>query len=247
MNRFSFRKQSDSFALFSGGQRLFAGSSYEVRFSAPEFRADQTSPASLLLAAGDLLLASCALSPDPLRRDVRTGTLVLPDLADSGPFELRVVLGQNTILLVDVVVTGHASGGEDAGGAGAGSRWTVVDLGSVPTGIIAVEDMTQVSLTAPVAVNPSVPLSIAPTGDSLDAYVVVSVEGAARFPFTDVLVNGAAPTWSHKDSLLMPAHKWVIRLVKVAGDYYADLRAGRPAGTEVDPDGAHVVSSEVNS
>lgn len=246
MNRLSFRKQSDSFALFSGGQRLFAGSSYEVRFSAPEFRSDRESPASLLLAAGDALLASCSLSPDPLRRDVRTGELVLPD-SSVGQVELRVVLGADTILLVDASVTGHASGGEDAGSAGAGSRWTVVDLGSVPTGIIAVEDMTQVSLTAPVTVNPSVPLSIAPTGDSLDAYVVVSVEGAARFPFTDVLVNGAAPTWSHKDSLLMPAHKWVIRLVKVAGDYYADLRAGRPAGTEVDPDGAHVVSSEVNS
>lgn len=246
MNRFSFRKQSDSFALFSGGQRLFAGSSYEVRFSAPEFRADRESEASLLLAAGDSVIASCALSPDPLRRDVRVGTLVLPDGA-AGPAELRVVLGADTILLVDVAVTGHVSGGEDAGSAGAGSRWTVVDFGSVPTGIIAVEDMTQVSLTAPVTVNPSVPLSIAPAGDSLDAYVVVTVEGTARFPFTDVLVGGAAPTWIHKDSLAMPAHRWIIRLVKVAGVYYADLRAGRPAGTEVDPDGAHVVSSEVNS
>lgn len=247
MNRFSFRKQSDSFAMFSAGQRLFAGSAYEVRFSAPEFRDDQTSAASLLLSAGDFLLASCTLSPDPLRRDVRTGTLAIPDRSESGPFELRVVLGQNTMLLVDVVVTGHASGGEDVGSAGAGSRWTVVDLGSVPTGIIAVEDMTQVSLTAPVTANPGVPLSIAPSGDSLDAYVVVTVEGTARFPFTDVLIGGAAPTWSHKDSLVMPAHRWIIHIVKVAGAYYADLRAGRPAGTEVDPDGAHVVSSEVNS
>ena len=246
MNRFRFRKQSDSFALFSGGQRLFAGSSYEVRFSAPEFRADRTSPASLLLAAGDLLLASCELSPDVFRRDVRTGTLDLPDNAD-GPCELRVALDGDTILLVDVSVTGHASGGESGGESGAGSRWTVVNLGSVPTGIIAVEDMTQVLLTAPATVNPSVPLAITPSGDSLDAYVVVTVEGTARFPFTDVLVGGAAPTWSHKDSLAMEAHKWVIRLVKVAGEYYADLRAGRPAGTEVDPDGAHVVSSEVNS
>lgn len=246
MNRFSFRKQSDSFALFSGGQRLFAGSSYEVRFSTPEFRADRTSLASLLLVAGDLTLASCSLSPDQFRRDVRTGTLDLPDNA-AGQCELRVVLGSDTILLVDASVTGHASGGESGGETGAGSRWTVVNLGSVPSGAIAVADMTQVSLTAPVTVAPSAPLSITPSGDSLDAYVVVSVDGTARFPFTDVLVNGAAPTWSHKDSLLMPAHKWVIRLVKVAGDYYADLRAGRPAGTEVDPDGAHVVSSEVNS
>ena len=244
MNRFSLRKSAGALVSFDEGQRLFAGSTYGVDVSAPEFRKDTESAAELVLAAGGVRVAACTLVPDPLRRGRRVSTgagghLVVPAYGENVPVAVQVTLGTDVLVYVDSRVTGVPGGAP----APSGSRWTVVDLGRVTDGAVALSDMTQVKLTAPVA---SVPLSIT-AGSPLDAYVVVVGEGLSRFPFTEVLVNGAAPVWTHQDSLSMPAQKWVLRIVKVADNYYADLRAGRPGGTELDPDGAAVVSAEVNS
>lgn len=252
MNRLHIRKQTDSFAIFSQGQRLFAGSSYEVRVDAAEFRADVSSSATLKLGSGQAPVATCELSPDPLRRGVRrtdptdpSALLVIPAWHDDVRLPLRVELGGNTILLMDVVVAGSPAGSVDVPADLV--RWTVEDLGTVESGSISVADMSQVKLS--VAGLLPTPLSVTPPSGPFDAYVVVTVPDSVvvpRFPFSDILVAGAAPTWSHQDSFLLPARKWVLRLTKVADDYYADLRAGWPPGAEIDPDGAAVVSAEVN-
>lgn len=240
MNSIALSKRTDSFAWFTEGQRLFAGSTYAVSVDAPEFRVDTESSARVVVKAGGEGRAECALVPDPLRRGLRRGVLVAPaDGADS----LVVELAGNTILMMDIVATS----GPGSSQAPSESRWTVVDLGVVTSGAVQVADMTQVKLSA--APMDDV-LGIAPvgTGDTFDAYVAVSAAGgsATRFPFTGVFVGGSVPTWSHQDSLTMPARRWILHVVKVAGEYYADLRAGRPGGTEVDPDGDAVVSAEVN-
>lgn len=249
MNRLHIRKQTDSFAIFSQGQRLFAGSSYEVRVDAAEFRADTSSSASLGLYSGQTPVATCALAPDPLRRGSRvtdpSAPLAIPAWHDDTRLSVRVKLDGNTILLMDAVVAGSPTG--SAAVPADLVRWTVEDLGTVDSGSIAVADMSQVKLS--VAGLLSTPLSVTPPSGPFDAYVVVNVLDSVsvpRFPFSEVLVAGAAPTWSHQDSFLLPARKWVLRLTKVADDYYADLRAGWPPGTEADPDGAVVVSAEVN-
>lgn len=243
MNRMSLRKQTDSFALFADGQRMFAGSLYEIRVDAPEFRTDAESPAYVRLESAGVELASCGLVADPLRRGLRVGLLPVPGWRDSLAADLRVELGGNTILFVDVAVTGAPAG--ESGPAQAGGR-TEVDLGRLPYSTVTIADMTQARLVSPVVAEP---LSVVPASDgaSFDVYVSIETDGARRFPFSDVLVAGTRPTWSHQDSFLVPSQKWLLRIVKVAGTYYADLRAGRPGGTEIDPDGAAVVSAEVNS
>lgn len=242
-------KQADSFALFTESRRLFAGSSYDVQVDAPEFREDTVSGATLTLCSGQVRLASCALVPDPLRRGLRVSgqaaPLAVPAYAETAPLELRVELGGNTILALAATVAGAVSG--DAAPPSDTSRWTVTDLGTVLAGAVSVADMSQTKLSASPMAEP---LSVTPPEGPLDAYVVVTVPqsvAAPRFPFSGVLVGGSAPVWSHQDSLLLPARKWILRIVRVADDYCADLRAGRPGGTEIDPDGTAVVSAEVNS
>lgn len=249
MNKLHVRKQTDSFVIFSEGQRLYAGSSYEVRVDAPEFRDATDAVATLSLCSGSIRLATCALTPDPLRRGVRQtvadSPLAIPAWRETSLLELRVELGGDTIILVDATVIGNASGD-----ATVVPRWTVTDLGTVdPSVPVVLANMAQVKLSAAAVALPLHSLSLVPPEGDLDAYVVVTVpagSAAVRFPFSGVLVGGTAPVWSHQDSLLLPSRKWILRIVKVADDYYADLRAGRPGGTEIDPDGAAVVSAEVN-
>ena len=243
MNSFCIRKVSDSFAWFDDGQRLYAGSTYRVVVEAEEFREDLGSAARLGLAAGGVVLAGCELQPDPLRRGLRVGELTIPAYRETSGLELRVTLAGCTVLLVGVTVVGLASGEAPTP---SGARWQVVDLGVVASGVVPVADMTQVKLAAEALDEP---LSIVPTpaDGSFDAFVVVTSAGARRFPFSSILVAGGSPVWSHQDSYAMPADRWILRLVKVADVYYADFRAGRPGGTELDPDGAAVISAEVHS
>lgn len=234
------RKLNDSLAAFPGGQRLFAGSAYGVFVDAPEFREDTSSEASLALEASGVEHASCALAADPLRRGVRVGTLSVPSWAESAPVELRVVLGGNTILLSEASVVGLPAGSSP--GQPSQER-TEVDLGVISSRVVQMASMTQVRLASPVVYEP---LSIVPPDGPFDVYVAIESTDGSRFPFSDVLVGGSRPTWGHQDSFALPSRKWLLRIIKVAGTYYADLRAGVPGGTETDPDGAAVVSAEVN-
>ena len=245
MNSLYLRKQTDSFVYFDEGQRLVAGSEYAVQVAAREFREDTVSSAALVLSDGSGAIASCALTPDPLRRGLRTGTL---GIAGSAPAEctLQVQLGGSVILLSDVAIVRSGSGSGSGSGAGSGSGWTVVDLGRVSSGSVPVSDRTHVKLTAPVMDEP---LAVTPSADLFKAYVVITpdVSAAGAFPFTDVLVAGSHPRWGRQDSLRMRSETWLLKITRIAGDYYADLRAGASAGVETDPDGAVVPGVEVNS
>jgi len=238
MNNITLSKRTDSFAWFTEGQRLFTGSTYAVAVDAPEFRGDTESPASFAIKFGGEVQATCALDPDPLRRGLRRGVVTAPAGGDGA---IVVELAGDTILMVDVAVV-------DPAVAHTPSRWTVVDLGTVASGAVSVADLTQVKLAA-APMDDVLGVSPADPAGAFDAFIVVSAVGAqaTRFPFSGVLVGGRAPVWSHQDSLVMPARTWILHIIKVAGDYYADLRSGRPAGAEVDPDGAVVVSAEVNT
>lgn len=246
MNTLCVRKLTDSLVEFAQGQRLFAGSSYDVCVDAAEFRADTTSTATLVLQSGAVRHASCTLVADPLRRGVRrsdpAAPLEIPAWSETASLDLCAELAGNTVFLVPVTVVGRAFG-DVSPGAG---RWTVVDLGDIGLASVPLANLTQVKLSAAPA---AVPLSLVPPEGELDAYVVVTVPvtETPRFPFTGVLVGGADPVWNHQDSLVLPARRWILHVVKVADVYCADLRAGRPAGTELDPDGAAVVGAEVNS
>jgi hypothetical protein len=245
VNKLQFRKKSDSIAWFADGQRLYAGSSYSVSVDAPEFSEDQESVATMGLYSGGVELATCQLVPDPLRRGRRVCTQFdVPAYAEDTLVGMRVELDGNTILLVSVTIVGAPYG--TVGSDHTRSRWAVVDLGKISSAGISVGDMTQVKLEASMM---QVPLSITPPSGAFDTYISITQaqeDQVARFPFTGVLVAGRTPLWSHQDSYLLPCRKWVLRVVRVADDYYADLRAGRPAGTELDPDGNAVVSAEVN-
>lgn len=238
--KFYLRKLSDSLAQFTPGRRMFAGSRYSLVVDALEFAADTESAATACLSVDGARVADCVLDPDVLRRGVRIGTLLVPADVAGAP-RLVVDLDGSTILSVDLPVDGWT-----AGGGSPEPRWTVVDLGQVSGTEVTVADMTQVRLAASRSIAP---LSVVPedTSGPFDAYLVVDAAGTAGFPFDGVLVGGAAPTWRHQDSFQLPASRWVLHVVKIAGVYFADLYAGRPAGSEVDPDGAVVVSAEVNS
>lgn len=244
MNRLVIRKGNDSVTVFADGQRLFAGSPYEVKVYAREFRDDVRSPAAARLFSGRALVAECPLAPDPLRRGVRVSSepLAVPAFRDDARGMLYVSLGDAVIMAVPAAVTGIPDGSVEPA---SGSRWTEVDLGKVATGRVEVADMTQVKLSAP---DNATALSVVPieSEGSFEAYVVVVSDRTVPFPFTGVTVGGSAPVWSHQDSFLMPSTRWTLRLAKVAGEYYADFRAGRAGGAEIDPDGATVVSAEVN-
>lgn len=234
-------KLNDSFAAFPCGQKLFAGTAYGVSVDAPEFREDVSSEASLALEASGVEHASCALSADLLRRGVRVGTLSVPSWAEDTSARLRVVLAGDTILLAGAPVAGLSVG--SSSGQPSQER-TEVDLGVVSSRVVQMASMTQVRLASPVVYEP---LSIVPPDGPFDVYVAIESTDGSRFPFSDVLVGGSRPTWGHQDSFALPSRKWLLRIIKVAGTYYADLRAGVPGGAETDPDGAAVVSAEVNS
>lgn len=246
-NKFSVKKQTDSFALFPSGRNLFGGSSYDVEVEAPEFRIDTDSDASVDLVVGGMIVAECSLVADPLRRGLRrglrSGSLDVPAWVTTVSADLRVTVGSDTILLVPVVVTGAPDGTETLPSSASGR--TEVDLGQISSRTVYVDDMSQYRLVSDVTDEP---LSIVPSGDKLDVVIAIeAANGLTRFPFSDVFVGGVRPFWGHQDSFFVPSARWLLRVMKVAGTYYADLRAGRPAGAEVDPDGATVVSAEVNS
>lgn len=243
MNRFFMRKRTDSFAQFDEGQRLYTGSSYAAVIEAPEFRKDQTTPASMTISSGNVALVTCALAADPQRRGVRRGQFVIPAYSGGTGFLITLRLGSDVIMAADVGVDnpGPVGGGEPVVQL---PRWTVVDLGKVSSGRIEVRDMHQVKLSSDMSDEP---LAITAKDDngSFNAYVVVTTD-AGRFPFSDVLVDGRRPVWTHLDSFLLPVAKWMLRLVKVADTLYAELHADIPGGVETDPDGGTVVSAEVN-
>lgn len=81
------RKIDDRRLRLDDARSMYAWTSYEVRVSAADFRetwsAADADPCVLTLTApvsgSDVELAQCLLYPDPLRRDVRRGTLVVGD------------------------------------------------------------------------------------------------------------------------------------------------------------------------
>lgn len=242
MERLCVVKLTPSIVRFVEDFMMYFGSSYDVWCDAREFRADTTSAATLSVETGDEVIASCPLSPDPKRRGVRRGTLSLAGLSyPEGRYWLCAKLGGDVVFRAEVVAFSVA--GSVADPAGRDARWTVVDKGVVSSATLDVADMTQVRLASHAN---ALPLNILATAEPFEAYVVVS-SLTGRFPFSDVLVNGGSPVWDHKDSLQLLSSEWTLHLVKVAGTFHAELRSGKAAGAETDPDGNLVNSMEVNS
>jgi hypothetical protein len=152
-----------------------------------------------------------------------------------------VSLGESVLFShpVNVVNVSGAGGGEASTTSG---RWTVVDLGVVDVGTINVSDLEQVKLSAS---EVAAPLNVIAPSDAFEAYVDITGT-AGKFPFTGIVVNGGEPFWDHMDSIRLEEPRWTLHLVGVAGSVHADLRVGRPSGTELDPDGDLVNSVEVN-
>lgn len=242
MERLYALKLSPSIVRFVEDFMMYFGSSYDVWCEAEEFRGDTSSAATLSVESGDEILASCALSPDPERRCVRRGTLSLAGLSyPEGRYWLCAKLGGNVVFRVEAMAFSVAGTAADPSGRNA--RWTVVDKGVVTSAALDVADMTQVRLASHAN---ALPLNILVTDDPFEAYVAVS-SLSGRFPFSDVLVNGASPVWDRKDSMQLLSSEWTIRLIKVAGTFHAELWSGKAAGAETDPDGNLVNSMEVNS
>lgn len=243
MNRLDLAVRAGRLDFLAERQWLFAGSAYEVSVDALEFATDGTSEATLQFATSSEVCASCSLVPDPLRRGLRTGVVHLPVYEESVDLDVRVELAGSTLAIAGVRVTG-LPGGTAAPSGDAQPRWTVVDLGRVDTGTISLADMTQVKMVAsPVGA----PLNIAVVDGLMDAYVLITTDGARGFPYTGVLIDNSAPSWVHQDSFGAPSQTWMLHVTRVAGRYFADLRAGLPAGVETDPDGAVIISAEVNN
>lgn len=242
MDRLCVVKLSPSVVRFAEDFMMYFGSSYDVWCEAKDFRADGASEATLSVETAGEILASCSLSADPQRRGVRRGTLSLSGLSyPSGRYWLCAKLAGNVVFRVEVMAFSVA--GSEASPSGRDGRWTVVDLGVVNSATVTVADMTQVKLASQ---NTVAPLNILATAEPFEAYVAVtSLDGG--FPFSDVLVNGASPVWDHKDSMQLGSYEWTVHVMKIAGVFHAELRSGRAAGAETDPDGNLVNSMEVNS
>lgn len=239
MRKLEMVKLSDSNVYVSHGFVVYSSSSYELFVTAKEFIDGQQESASFSLLKDGTQVASCTLLNDPLRRSRRTGIL---RVGDTGGDMLMVVS------LGDSVLFSHPVNVVDVSGTGGGvvpttsGRWTVVDLGVVDSGTINVDDLEQVKLSAS---EVAVPLNVLVPFDAFEAYVDITGT-TGKFPFADIVVNGGNPFWDHMDSIRLEESRWTLHLVGVAGSVHADLRAGRPSGTEVDPDGYIVNSVEVN-
>lgn len=242
MDRLCVVKLSPSIVRFAEDFMMYFGSSYDVWCEAKDFRADGASEATLSVETDDEILASCSLSADPQRRGVRRGTLSLSGISrPSGRYWLCAKLAGNVVFRVEVMAFSVA--GSEASPSGRDGRWTVVDRGTLSVAELAVADMTQVKVAAHTVQQP---LNLLVTETPFEAYVAVtSLDGG--FPFSDVLVNGASPVWDHKDSLQLGSSGWTVHVMKIAGVFHAELRSGRAAGAETDPDGNLVSSMEVNS
>lgn len=239
MRKLEMVKLSDSNVLVPHGTVVHSSSSYELCVTAKEFVEGQQEEASFALLKDGTQVASCTLMNDPLRRSRRTGIL---RVGDTGGDMLMVVS------LGDSVLFSHPVNVVDVSGTGGGvtptpsGRWTVVDLGVVDVGTVNVSDLEQVKLSASEVAGP---LNVLAPSDAFEAYVDITGT-AGKFPFDGVAVNGGEPFWDHMDSISLEESHWTLHLVGVAGSVHADLRAGRPSGTERDPDGDLVNSVEVN-
>lgn len=246
VDRLSIVKLSQSVVRFTEDFMMYFGSSYDVWCEAEDFRRDTMSASSLLVETDSEIVAACSLFPDPQRRGVRRGTLSLAGVSrPAGRYWLCAKIGGDVVFRIDVEAFSTASGTAPtpAPTPSGGSRWTVVDIGTLSGSVVEVSDMTQVKLAADYT---SEPLDIRVSDDPFEAYVAVTAPGG-RFPFTDVLVNGSSPVWDRKDSILLSSSLWTVHVVKVAGTFRAELRSGKAAGAEIDPDGNLVNSMEVNS
>ena len=233
-------KREGSRVIVQPGTIVYANSSYELTVVAQEFASHREDSATFDILQDNRLVSSCPLVVDPLRRSTRHGRLRVGDIG--GETTLRIVLGDSTLVSHPLRVV-RAEGESETPDTPAGSRWSVVDLGVVDTGRVQVQDLTQVKFTVSGVAPYSLDVS-APTVP-FEAYVVIMAPAAGRFPFEGITVNGEVPFWDHRDSLALGETQWVLRLVSVAGVIHADLRAGRPAGTERDLDGDLVTSVEV--
>lgn len=239
MHKLEMVKLSDSNVLVPHGTVVHSSSSYELCVTAKEFIDGQQEDASFALLKDGTQVASCQLLNDPLRRQRRTGILRIDDTG--GDMLMVASLGDSVLFShpVNVVNVSGAGGGVAPTTSG---RWTIVDLGVVDVGTINVSDLEQVKLSAS---DVAVPLNVLAPFDAFEAYVDITGT-AGKFPFSGIAVNGGEPFWDHMDSLKLEESHWTLHLVGVAGSVHADLRAGRPSGTEVDPDGNLVNSAEVN-
>lgn len=239
MRKLEIVKLSDSNVYVPHGTVVHSNSSYELCVTAQELIEGQQEAATLVLLKDGTQVASCALMNDPLRRSRRTGILHVGDTV--GDVLIVASLGDSVLFShpVNVVNVSGIGGGDAPMTSG---RWTIVDLGVVDVGTINVSDLEQVKLSAS---EVAAPLNVSAPFDAFEAYVdITGTDG--KFPFAGIVVNGGEPFWDHMDSIRLEESHWTLHLVGVAGLVHADLRAGRPAGTEFDPDGDLVNSVEVN-
>lgn len=239
MRKIEIVKLSDSNVLVPHGTVVHSSSSYEMCVTAREFIDGPQEAASFALLNDRVQVASCTLLNDPLRRSRRTGILRVDDVG--GDMLMVASLGDSVLFShpVNVVNVSMNGGGDTTTPSG---RWTVVDLGVVDAGTVSVSDLEQVKLTAS---EVSAPLNVLAPSDAFEAYVDITGT-SGKFPFDGISVNGGEPFWDHMDSIRLEEPRWTLHLVGVAGSVHADLRAGRPSGTERDPDGDLVNSAEVN-
>lgn len=239
MRKLEMVKLSDSNVLVPHGTIVYSSSSYDLCVTAKEFIEGQQDEASFVLLKEGTQVASCALMNDPLRRSRRTGVLRVGDIG--GAMLMVASLGDSILFShpVNVVDVSGSGGGVTPAPSG---RWTVVDLGVIDSGTVNVSDLDQVKLSAS---EVAVPLNVIVPVDAFEAYVDITGT-SGKFPFAGIVVNGVDPFWDHMDSIRLEEPRWTLHLVGVAGSVHADLRAGRPSGTERDPDGDLVNSVEVN-
>lgn len=239
MHKLEIRKLTDSNVYVPHGTIVHSNSSYELCVTAKEFIGGRQDAASFALLKNGTQVASCELKNDPLRRSRRTGILRVGDV--EGDMLMVVSLGDSVLFSHHVNVVNVSGTGGDITPTPSG-RWTVVDLGVVDTGTVNVSDLEQVKLSAS---EVAAPLNVLAPSDAFEAYVDITGT-AGKFPFTGIVVNGGEPFWDHMDSIRLEEPRWTLHLVGVAGSVHADLRVGRPSGTERDPDGDLVNSVEVN-
>lgn len=239
MRMLEIAKLSDSHVFVPHGTVVHSSSSYELRVTAKEFIEGQQEEASFALLKDGTQVASCMLLNDPLRRPCRTGILRVGDTG--GDMLMVASLGDSFLFSHPVNVVDVSGSGGGVAPAPSG-RWTVVDLGVVDSGTVNVSDLEQVKLTAS---EVAAPLTVLAPSDAFEAYVDITGT-AGKFPFSGIVVIGGVPFWDHMDSISLEESRWTLHLVGVAGSVHADLRAGRPSGTERDPDGDLVNSVEVN-
>lgn len=241
MRKLEIVKLSDSNVLVPHGTVVYSNSSYELCVTAREFVEGQQEAATFDLLKDGTQVASCELLNDSRRRSRRANILRIGDIG--GDMLMVATLGGSVLFSHPVnVVDVYGSGGGGGVVPTPSGRWTVVDLGVVDVGTVSVSDLEQVKLSAS---DVAAPLNVLVPGDAFEAYVdITGTEG--RFPFDGIAVNGGEPFWDHMDSTGLAESHWTLHLVGVAGSVHADLRAGRPAGTETDADGDLVTSVEVN-